>query len=73
MTDASFVGLGAVLMQRQSNNELTPVGYISRSLSPTEGRYSQIEALACLRAVKRFHNYFSYVFYLYLKRGPLGM
>ena len=57
ITDASPVGLGAVLVQEQCTKELKPVAYISRSLSSTEERYSQIEreTLACVWAVERFH------------------
>ena len=43
VTDASPVGLGGVLLQKQAMGELKPVAYISRSLTPTEARYSQIE------------------------------
>ena len=50
VSDASPVGLGGVLLQEQDSGELKPIAYISRSLSPTEGRYSQIEreALGCV-------------------------
>ena len=41
--DASSYGLGAVLMQKQADGDLRPVAYISRSMSPTEQRYAQIE------------------------------
>ena len=59
VTDASPVGLGGVLLQEQTTGELKPVAYISRSLTPNETRYSQIEreALACVWAAERFHNY----------------
>jgi hypothetical protein len=56
ITDASPVGLGGVLLQEQTTGELKPVAYISRSLTPTEARYSQIE-LACVWAVEKFPNY----------------
>ena len=48
-TDASGVGLGAVLLQGEAE-EQKPVAYISRKLFPRETRYSVVE-LECL-AVK---------------------
>lgn len=41
-TDASGVGLGAVLLQGEEGNQL-PIQYISRKLFPREKRYSTIE------------------------------
>ena len=41
--NASSYGLGAVLLQRQTDGEWRPVVYISRSLTPTEVQYAQIE------------------------------
>ena len=41
--DVSSHGLGTVLLQEQVNGEVKPVSYISRSLSPTEERYAQVE------------------------------
>ena len=43
VVDASPVGLGAVLLQRQPTGVLQPVEYASRSLSDVERRYSQTE------------------------------
>lgn len=42
-TDASGVGLGAVLQQPNANGDLCPVLYISRKLFPRETHYSTIE------------------------------
>ena len=42
-TDASPVGLGAILEQRQVDGEFRPIAYASRSLSDVERRYSQTE------------------------------
>ena len=43
VTDASPVGLGAILEQKQSDGEYRPVYYASRKLTDTESRYSQFE------------------------------
>lgn len=57
--DASSFGLGAVLLQDQSSGERRAVAFASRSLTPTEQRYSQTEkeALAITWAVQRFDEY----------------
>ncbi len=46
-TDASQLGLGAVLEQEQSDGKLHPVAYASRTLQPSEKRYgiTELEAL----------------------------
>ena len=41
--DASAYGLGGVLTQKQPSGEWQPVSFISRSLTPTEQKFSQIE------------------------------
>lgn len=43
--DTSSYGLGAVLLQTQTNGERRPVAYMSRSMTPTESRYTQIKRL----------------------------
>ena len=42
-TDASPVGLGAIIEQQQVDGEFRPIAYASRSLSDVERRYSQTE------------------------------
>ncbi|KAJ7991418.1 hypothetical protein DPEC_G00283640 [Dallia pectoralis] len=56
--DASAVALGAVLSQLHDGAE-RPVAFASRSLSPTEQKYSvgEREALACIWACERWHFY----------------
>lgn len=55
-TDASPVGLGAVVVQKQ-NEQLRICAYASKTLSDTEKRYAQTEkeALAIVWGVERFH------------------
>lgn len=58
VADASPVGLGAVLIQINSQGSRI-IAYASKSLSDVERRYAQIEkeALALVWAVERFHYY----------------
>ncbi len=53
--DASSFGLGTVLLQK-SDARWSPVAYASRSMTPTEQRYAQVEkeALAAAWACERF-------------------
>ncbi|KAK7096429.1 hypothetical protein V1264_005727 [Littorina saxatilis] len=57
--DASSYGLGAVLFQKQTDETLKPVFYASRSMTPTEQRYAQVEkeALAATWACEKFSVY----------------
>ena len=57
--DASSVGIGAVLSQISWDGVERPIEFISRTLSPTERNYSQIEkeSLSIVWAVKRLHRY----------------
>ena len=59
VVDASPVGLGAILLQKQSDGSEKPVAYASRTLTDVERRYSQTEreALSVLWACQRFHVY----------------
>lgn len=59
VTDASPVGLGAILAQYDQNKQLRVVSYASKSLTDTETRYCQTEkeALSLVWAVERFQFY----------------
>lgn len=59
IADASPVGLGAVLVQKQKDGGYRPVYYAARSLSDVERRYSQTEkeALGLVWACERFRLY----------------
>ena len=41
--DASSIGLGAILTQKQQNNQWLPIAYASRALTPSVRRYAQID------------------------------
>jgi hypothetical protein len=58
-TDASILGLGAVLAQEQEDRRLHPVAYASRALSPPERNYSitELETLAVVWAISHFCTY----------------
>ncbi|XP_064210819.1 uncharacterized protein LOC135265341 [Tribolium castaneum] len=58
-TDASKIGVGGILLQRQSDGELKPVFYFSRTTTPQEQVYHsyELETLAVVESIKRFRVY----------------
>lgn len=58
-TDASAVGLGGILMQREENGPAHPIAYYSRRTTPCETKYHSydLETLAVVEATQHFRVY----------------
>ena len=58
-TDASGLGVGAVLSQVQKDGKSHPIAFASCALSPCERNYgiTELETLAVVRSVSHFRNY----------------
>ena len=70
------MGVGAVLAQREPDGTERPLGFVSRSLSASERKYSQIEreALVITFGASKFHSYLlGNVFTLVTDHKPLVM
>ena len=54
--DASIIGLGAALHQRDAHNKEYPVAFASRTLRPNEKKWTitELEALAVVWLLKHF-------------------
>lgn len=57
--DASSLGYGAVLLQKQDDNKFHPTAYFSKSTTSAESKYHsfELETLAIIYALRRFRVY----------------
>jgi len=57
--DASSLGFGSILFQKQSDNKFHPVFYFSQRTTSVQSRYHsyELEMLAIINSIKRFHVY----------------
>lgn len=59
LADALAYGVGVAISQQCHDGKDRPMAFASRTLSPSECKYSQLEkeALALIFGIKRFHMY----------------
>lgn len=57
--DASQLGFGAILLQKQEDGKFHPIAYFSQATTPEEGRYHsfELETLAIIYALRKFSIY----------------
>lgn len=57
--DASSIGFGSVLLQRQDDKKLHPISYFSKTASSAESKYHsfELETLSIIYALRRFRPY----------------
>ena len=73
-TDASRLGLGAALSQKQSNGKYLPVAFGSRALHGAEANYhsTKLEFLAMKWSIEHFQTYLlGHCFYVCTDNNPL--
>lgn len=58
-TDASAIAIAGVLLQKQNSGKWAPIAYYSQSTNKAENNYHsfELEMLAIVRSVERFHIY----------------
>ena len=73
-TDASGVGLGAILAQEQQDGTVRPIAYGSQTLQQHEKKYgaTELEALGVMWAVKHFRHYpYGHRYHVFTDHEPL--
>lgn len=57
--DASSLGFGSVLLQKQDDGKFHPIAYFSKTTTPAESRYHsfELETLSIIYALRRFRIY----------------
>jgi ribonuclease HI len=58
-TDASTMGLGVVLSQKDSASKEHPIAFLFRTFSPAEKNYTstELECPAIMRGLRKLHSY----------------